>query len=251
MIIYSKDELKIIYDDVDFIESYKLYNDKYNLNEFLDSIDTNKDYYKLKISSKYDQSENNKIMQTILEYLNKVTCNNYIDIKNNIIKLLVVDIVDEYIKHILEKIIQHEFYSKEYKFILNEVNKIYDKKCIINMHINSIYDSINKNKNKNNSDYDKLCNHNRLVDNLIGYYRMIIQVNSLNLFEGSIDNIISDIIINIKDSDEDNQYKYLQCLLSIIKNDKEKHNLIDKDLSNHLKSKKNKFLLMDINDLLN
>lgn len=250
MISYSKDELKKIYGNVDFIESYKLYNDKYNLNEFLNSIDTNKDYYKLKISSKYDQSKNNKLMQNVLEYLNKVTCDNYLDIKNNIINLLVDDIVDEYIYYILEKIIKHESYSKEYKHILNDINNVYDKKKIINMHITNIYESINK-KKKNKNDYDKLCNHNLLVDNLVGYYRMIIQVDSLKLFEGSIDIIINDIILNIKSSNEDNQYKYLQCLLSIIKNDKEKHNLIDKDLTNNLQSKKNKFLLMDINDLVN
>ena len=57
MIIYSNKELQDIFTNSDFLEKYKLYEDKYNLLNFLDSIDLNKDYYKVKLSSKYDQSK--------------------------------------------------------------------------------------------------------------------------------------------------------------------------------------------------
>ena len=58
---------------------------------------------------------------------------------------------------------------------------------------------------------------------------MIIQINNINLLDNNIDDKVVDIISNIITSDENNQYKYLQCLLSIVKTDKNKKQLIDKD----------------------
>ena len=78
---------------------------------------------------------------------------------------------------------------------------------------------------------------------------MIIQINKINLLNNNIDDILVDIISNIKTSDENDQYKYLQCLLSIVKTDKNKKKLIDKCIDKFLLSKKNKFLLMDIFDI--
>lgn len=249
MIIYSNKELQDIFTNSDFLEKYKLYEDNYNLLNFLDSIDLNKDYYKVKLSSKYDQSENNKSLQKSVEYLNKITNENYKIITGNIMDLLNESIVNEYTSKVIEKIIQHEYFSNEYIYIIDKINNKYNNKSIINEYIDNLYTNINKKKD-NNSDYDKLCYHNKLVDNLVGYYRMIIQINNINLLDSNIDDKVVDIILNIKTSDENNQYKYLQCLLSIVKTDKNKKQLIDKDLSKNLLSKKNKFLLMDIFDIV-
>lgn len=245
MIIYLNNQLEDIFNSEIFLEKYKLYDDNYNLSKFLDNIDLNKDYYKVKLSSKYDQSENNKSLQKSIEYLNKITNNNFKKITDNILSLINESIVNEYTGKIIEKIIQHENFSNEYIYILDKIHNEYNNKDIINDYISGLYNNITKNKNTN-SEYDKLCDHNKLVDNLVGYYRMIIQVNQKNLLNSNIDDIIVNIISNIKTSDENNQYKYLQCLLSVIKTDKDKKNLISKDLSECLVSKKNKFLLMDI-----
>lgn len=248
MIIYSNKELQDIFTNSDFLEKYKLYEDKYNLLNFLDSIDLNKDYYKVKLSSKYDQSENNKSLQKSVEYLNKITSENYKIITDKIMDLLNESIVNEYTSKVIEKVIQHENFSNEYIYIIDKINNKYNNKSIINEYIDNLYTNINKKKD-NNSEYDKLCDHNKLVDNLVGYYRMIIQINKINLLNNNIDDILVDIISNIKTSDENDQYKYLQCLLSIVKTDKNKKKLIDKCIDKFLLSKKNKFLLMDIFDI--
>lgn len=245
MIIYLNNQLEDIFNSEIFLEKYKLYDDKYNLSKFLDNIDLNKDYYKVKLLSKYDQSENNKSLQKSIEYLNKITNDNFKKITDNILSLINESIVNEYTGKIIEKIIQHENFSNEYIYILDKIHNEYNNKNNINDYISGLYNNITKNKNTN-SEYDKLCDHNKLVDNLVGYYRMIIQVNQKNLLNSNIDDIIVNIISNIKTSDENNQYKYLQCLLSVIKTDKDKKKLISKDLSECLSSKKNKFLLMDI-----
>lgn len=248
MIIYSNEELNSIFNNLEFLENYKTYYDKYKFLKFLDSIDLNKEYYKVKILSKYDQTENNKSLQKSIEYLNKITNNNYKKITVSILELINDSIVNEYTFKIIEKIIQHEHFSNEYLYVLNNISKKYNNRSVVNEYINNIYTNIHKIKNTN-SEYDKLCDHNKHVDNLVGYYRMIIQINSINLLDNDIDNIIKDIIENIKVSDENHQYKYLQCLLSVVKTDKNKKDLLSKDISNILISKKNKFLLMDIFEL--
>ena len=248
MILYSTDNLKTIYKSDLFIDKYKTYDNEYDLLKFLNSIDLNKDYYKLKLKSNY-QTKASKSLKESLELLNKLTCNNYIEISKKILCNINNDILYLYVYHILEKIILQPIYSTEYIYIIKELDNTYDIKDIVCSNITKIFKSINIEKT-NNSEYDKLCNKNKLIDNLIGYYRMIIQINCIKLYNGDIINIINEIIENIKISDDEEQYKYLQCLQSIIKTDNKLHSYIDSDLSNHLKSKKNKFQLMDINDLV-
>jgi hypothetical protein len=251
MIKYSVDDLKDIFNSDEFINIYKTYNDKYKLSEFLDSININKDYYKVKMNTEYDHSTENKQLLTALEFLNKITSENYKKITSSIIETLIPEIIDIYSKHLLEKIIQQEIYSNEYNYILNTIHENFKDNFTetINKHIKYIFDSINK-KKEENTKYDKLCNHNKLVDNLVGYYRMIILINKSGYLEDDIKKITLDIVNKIKNSDDENQYKYLQCLYSIIDTDKKLYTIVDKDLTNHLKSKKNKFLLMDIKDLI-
>ena len=249
MITYSNDSVSKIFTDKNFLETYKLYNDTHDFYNFLNSIEFNKDYYKIKLSTKYDHSNNNKMLQKSVEYLNKITKDNYIQITNSIYDLINESIVNEYCKYLIEKIIQHENYSNEYIFILKKLCDNYNNHNELNIYINQLYDLIIK-KNINNNDYEKLCNHNKILDNLVGYYRMIIQMNSLGI-HNDINKITIDIIEQIKNSDDDNQYKYLQCLMSIVKTDINIINKIDNDLSSFLKTKKNKFLLMDIFDLKN
>lgn len=249
MITYSNDKVSNIFTDIKFLETYKLYNDVHDFHNFLNSIEFNKDYYKIKLSTKYDHSNNNKMLQKSIEYLNKITKDNYIQITDNIYELINDDIVNEYCKYVIEKIILHEIFSNEYIFLLKKLCDKYNNHDSLNIYINKLYDTIIK-KNNNTNDYEKLCSHNKLLDNLIGYYRMIIQINSLGIYN-DINKITIDIIEQIKTSDDDTQYKYLQCLMSIIKTDITLINMVDDDLSNFLKTKKNKFLLMDIYDLQN
>ena len=247
-LIYSKDELYVIYKSDKFIEAYKQYVDYFKLSDFLNNIDINENYYKLKLKSNINQSEKDINLHNILDFLNKITSDNYIQITNKILDIITDNIVDIYVYHVLEKIILHENYSNEYKYIISKLNDQYNINSIINTNINLILNNINCNK-ISNSDYETLCNKNKLMDNLVGYYRMIIQINELGLYNGDIHIIINDIIENIKQINDEEQYKFIQCLYSIVKTDNKLYDCIDKDLTKYLTSKKNKFLLMDIHDL--
>lgn len=245
--------------------TYKINNkDKIeNLNNFFNSLDINKKYYKMNISSKNKKFKNNLSNQTlIIKYinneLNKVTENNIndtiININNKILenKTLLPIIIDT----IIDKCIFQLQYIDLYVNILISLLKIDNTN--VTVFINKKYDEIfNKNIILENS-YDNLCKINKNIDASIGISILIIKLELKNIISNYIDNIINGMInfIEINLLNNDITYKYILSLYNIFllldNNYISKYALkINKFIQNENINKKNKFKLMDIMDIKN
>ena len=252
MIRYTEDELNDIFNSEKFKSEY----DKYNINKsfinFLDKIENNKNYYKLTILPNIKNNKSSIIIKEILGLLNKITDMNYKKISNDIINKLDENILEIIIDNILEKCILQSTYSKYLIYIINEIHKSdkYNIPKLVKKVLAKIYTKINK-PIINNTEYDELCNKNKKTDNLIGYYRIIILMDKYTIIDNDILKIIDTLINLIKEGDD--QYKYIQCLYSIIDINPLLLNQMDinelKNLKEHIKTKKTLFKLLDILDI--
>ena len=261
VIYYTEDKLNTIFNDPTFLCHYRNYievnDDKINnLKDFINSLDINHTYYKLNISKNKKYLSNDTIcIKKINNLLNKVTDDNI----NIIIKEIIVCINDEIypliLNNIIDKCISQIKYNDLYIHILKELlkkRKKNDIEKIINKKIKLIYNE----KRENINDYQYLCELNKNIDDSIGLSSLIIKLEKNNIINGYIDNIIEKIYysININIDNEDICYKYIISIYNVFKIldksyiDAYKGNL--EDLMNKNISKKNKFKLMDILDML-
>ena len=169
-----------------FLSNYSIYKSNNeekinNLINYFESLDINKKYYKMNISSKNAKFRNSLsnetiIMKNIHNYLNKVTSQNINDIKLKIKQEISKnkEILNLIINIIIDKCISDTKYIDLYIDILYDLSKIYNIKLdvFIKKYMNKIYIEINYNKNDTN--YVNLCNMNKNIDNTIGLSILII-----------------------------------------------------------------------------
>ena len=259
VISYTADDLNEIFESSDFLLNYDTYKTNNlkkikDLQIFLDSFETNKNYHKISINKnkKYQSIETTKI-KNINNLLNKCTSDNisYIkteildDIKNTIhISNLVID-------SILNKCILQPHYMSLYIDILKEILEI--KEYDVNKSIVELKKNIYVEK-ESKDDYNALCELNENIDKSISLSILIVKLESLKIITNHIDDTISRLFNSIVLDDEDICYKYIISLYNIFEElDNSyisKYNTKLNDLKNSEISKKNKFKIMDILEMV-
>jgi hypothetical protein len=207
-----------------FLGEYLKYKEKVNINNlsnFLDSIETNKKYYRIGIvkNKKYRKKDNentSKIKKSI-NLLNKLTEKNYESIKNEILLELRNDCIISYIiEEIIDKSIVHTQYSELYVRLLKEINQP-SIRIKIKKYCDIYYEKIfNSEINQMNSEYIKLCNKNKKIDNIAGFSLFITHLEMNGLIHDYIDTILKpfmDTILEIKEQNE--LYQLLVCFETI------------------------------------
>ena len=259
VILYTADDLNEIFKSSDFLLKYDNYkkNNKTKINDlqtFLDSFKTNKNYHKISINKnkKYQSVETTKI-KNINNLLNKCTIDNLSNIKREILDNIkdTIHIFCLIVDSILNKCILQPQYIDLYIDILKDILKIekYDiKKNIIDMK-KIIYVETTK-----NNDYNALCELNENIDKSISLSILIVKLETNNLISNHIDNTISRLFDSINLDDEDICYKYIISLYNIFETlDNSYISKYDSklnDLKNSKISKKNKFKIMDILEMV-
>ena len=272
MIYYSEDRLNEIYQDVKFISEYNEYikdNIKINsLNQFIDSIELNKKYFRLTMNKKigYRKKFKNQnlgmdtiALKEINSLLNKLTDKNIKIISEKIKqKLIHKDYLTELIiEMILGKCIIHTNYIPIY---IDLILYLYSENIKINSLIETqtekLYTKINKDiEQLGKSDYLVMCEKNNRLDKLIGHSILITELEKKKIITGKIHPTLDNFILILKECKEDEErYKCVQCLYSIFNSYYDKYLLpegyIQKlmPLIKNEKTSKIRFKLMDIID---
>jgi hypothetical protein len=255
VIVYNEDKLNSIFNDPNFLLNHEKYdlNKILKLEDFLNNLDINKNYHKSSINKnkKHLTPESLKI-KNINILLNKCNEKNINDIKNQIVEILSEDkdIIVLIIDNILEKCIIQIQYIKLY---INIILDLY-KKCDYN-----IEKKIEKMKSYNfhnssiKNNYDGLCDFNKNVDDCIGLCMLIYHLYEFKLIDSVTDTI--DILFdNIILDDDDICFKYISCIYNIFESLDisyiKKYNEQLKSLMYSKISKKNKFKIMDILEMV-
>ena len=252
---YTEDELNIIFNNPDFLSNYVTYktNNLKKMNDlqiFLDSFKTNKNYHKISINKnkKYQSIETTKI-KNINNLLNKCTRDNIVNIKKEILDDIknTIHISNLIIDNILNKCILQPQYMDLYIDILKCILEI--KQYDINKKIIDMKKIIYIETNRKN-DYDALCELNENIDKSISLSILIVKLESCKIITNHIDDTISRLFNSIVLDDEDICYKYIISLYNIFEELDDtyimKYNTKLNDLKNSKISKKNKFKIMDI-----
>jgi hypothetical protein len=266
VIHYTETVVNELFKSEEYMNNYLTYRNKNiekikDLNYFFNSLDINKKYYKMNISSKNKKFKNNLSNQTlIIKYinneLNKVTENNIdetiVNINQKILenKTLLPVIIDTIINKSIYQLQYMDFYISILISLLNIDN------INITILIDKKYNEIFNKQIILEDTYDNLCKVNKNIDASIGISIFIIKLELKNIISNYIDNIIDAMInfINENISNNDITYKYILSLYNIfLLLDKSYINKytthINKFIENKNINKKNKFKLMDIIDL--
>ena len=242
----------------DFLQEYKVYLSKFDsqpLKEFLDNIDTNKKYYRIGINKnqrfKKVINEDSQTIKDINSLINKLTEENYEKIKGIILE----KIKEEYmLPYIIEKLVEnsilHHIYIPLYIKLLQEIN-FPKKKSILIKICDKYYSNLFNNTIDNSlSSYEKLCNENKKIDNIIGYSLFISHLEKENIIDNYIDKVLDPFINDLLEKNEIDTYKMLISFYSISKIHytivPERYQKILKKLQKSTKSSKIRFKIMDI-----
>ena len=218
-------------------------------------MNKNNSYHKISINkNKKYQSEETTVIKNINNLLNKITDKNVENIKKQILINInnSIHILPLIIDSIINKCIIQTNYIDNYICILIELLKL-DKEYNINKYIikqsNIIY--IEK---KIKVSYNGLCELNENIDKSIGLTILIIKLELNNIIKDKIDDTIDRMFINIVLEDEYICYKYILSLYNIFILLDKSYIIKYKDKLEKLKneniSKKNKFKIMDILEMV-
>ena len=268
MISWNEEQLTEIINSEKFIKEYNSnYLTKANkLKEFLNSISLNKKYFRLTTNNKIGKnvrfknkniSNDTILMKEINSSLNKLTINNKtkltLEIKDKIkSKEYLIEMI---VENIINKCIIQPIYNEHYIDLLCEIYKGSSKlNKLISEKTHEFYKNImEKNIDKNQSEYLQYCDKNKHLDSLIGYSLLITELEKKNILSDRIKPSLISLLDELKNNDDiDEKFKCSHCLYNIFKSYYGDTILpqgyIDKlnELINTEKSMKIKFKLMDI-----
>lgn len=248
----------------EFLENYDNYinlDKNLKMKLFLESIEKNKSYYKLNIdplNKISDKKINIDLIKKFKNNINKLTENNKDIIFKEILLLLEKEdfssiMIDILIDSIIINNKYIDIYIELIKCILNENIDLNEK---IDKFHNLLYKDINDYDNKNF--YNLLCEKNKCTDNSIGYSILVVKLEIFGLIENKINKLLLELTKQLNLDNDDDLYKYIQCIYNIlkIKNIKDEKDIIDKlnnklyFINKNIKNKKIKFKIMDINEII-
>lgn len=241
----------------DFINMYNDYlkTKDESLMLFLDNIDLNKKYYRMNINKnkKYVKvtTEDTSLIKEINSMINKLTDSNYDILKSEIIeKIKIEHIIPYIIQKLTESSMKHHIYIPLYVGILKDINSE-KKKNILTRLCNKHYTEFfyeNKSE-KNTTDYEKLCEKNKNIDNIIGFSLFISYLEKEEIIDNYIEKVLDPFMNNLS-KDDIELYKMLVSFESISNIHyqiipKRYQNILNK-VKTETKSSKIKFKIMDI-----
>jgi hypothetical protein len=257
----SESQVNDILSSKSFLEKYSPYEKEVDIDKlrnFFDDIETNKNYFRLNVkkSRKYiNRNNDTDTIKTINANINKCTDVNC----DEITKLIINDInqnehlLSFVIESILEKCIIQTTFVHNYVKILNEINNHKNISRIMNNTLNKYYSFIfEKTDVKSDNVYENLCNENKKTDNMIGYLMLMTYLDKENIISDRINKLITNIMNDILEKDNDEIYKLLNCLFNIgvISTDYiNEHMVVLKRLKDKKYNSKVRCKVMDIEDL--
>ena len=241
-----------------FKESFEEYKSKNNkdisqLINFLDSIETNKKYYRIGVqkNKKYRkvQNEDTEDIKNINSLVNKLTETNFEAIKSSIVKLINKEHLLPYIiENIIEKSILHHRYVHLYVSILKEINNK-NKIRFITTRCNKHYDDFFNKFNIDGDTYDDLCKRNKNIDNIIGFSILITHLEKEGIIANYVEKVLDPFMKKIDSVGDEELFKMLTSFFNISQLYYEEIPPKYKDTLLKLKGEKNakiKFKIMDI-----
>jgi hypothetical protein len=243
----------------DFINMYNDYlkNKDDCLMLFLDNIDLNKKYYRMNINKnkKYTKvtTEDTSLIKEINSMINKLTDRNYDILKHQIIeKIKIEHIIPYIIQKLTESSMKHHIYIPLYVGILKDINCEKKKNILIrlcNKHYTEFFYENGIQKSTSKSEYEKLCDKNKNIDNIIGFSLFISYLEKEEIIENYVEKVLDPFMNNLSNDDIE-LYKMLVSFESI---SNIHYNIIPKrykdiliHIKGHTKSSKIKFKIMDI-----
>ena len=227
---------------------------------FIDNIDLNKKYYRMNINKnkKYVKvtTEDTSLIKEINSMINKLTDSNYDILKPQIIKKIKFDHIIPYIiQKLTESSMKHHIYIPLYVGILKEISSEKKKNILIrlcNKHYTEFFHEYNSEKSTNTSDYEKLCEKNKNIDNIIGFSLFISHLEKEEIIDNYIDKVLDPFMNNLS-NDEIDDIELYKMLFSFESISKIHYQIIPKryqgilnHIKNETKSSKIKFKIMDI-----
>ena len=202
-------------------EEYKSKNTKgiQQLTNFLDSIETNKKYYRIGVqkNKKYRkvQNEDTEDIKNINSLVNKLTETNFEIIKGSIVKLIYKEHLIPYIiETIIEKSILHHRYVHLYVSILKEINNKKKVTLIIN-RCDKHYDNFFNKFNINGTSYENLCKRNKNIDNIIGLSILITHLEKEEIISNYVEKVLDPFMEKIDKVGEEEIFKMLTSFYNI------------------------------------
>ncbi len=236
-------------------EEYKSKNIKEikKLTDFLDSIETNKKYYRIGVqkNKKYKkiQNDDTEDIKNINSLVNKLTETNFEIIKNSIVRLIHKEHLIPYIiETIIEKSILHHRYVHLYVSILKEI-KNKNKVTLIISRCDKHYDNFFNKFNINGTSYEDLCKHNKNIDNIIGFSILITHLEKEEIISNYVEKVLDPFMEKIDNVSDEEIFKMLTSFYNISQLYYEEIPPKYKDKLLQLKEKKTakiKFKIMDI-----
>ena len=202
-------------------EEYKSKNTKTinEITEFLDSIETNKKYYRIGIqkNKKYRkrQNEDTEDIKNINSLVNKITENNFEVIKNEISTLINKEHLIPYIiETVIEKSILHHRYIKLYVSVLKDINTK-NKIKFITQKCDKYYDDFFNKFKVDGSSYEDLCKKNKNIDNIIGLSILITYLEKEKLLLNYVDKVLDPFMERVGETNEEELFKMLTSFYNI------------------------------------
>lgn len=241
----------------DFINMYNDYlkNKGDSLISFLDNIDLNKKYYRMNINKnkKYTKitTEDTSLIKEINSMINKITNSNYDILKSQIIEKIKVDHIIPYIiQKLTESSMKHHIYIPLYVGILKDINSEKKKNILIrlcNKHYTEFFHEYNA--DNNTTEYEKLCEKNKNIDNIIGFSLFISHLEKEEIIDNYIEKVLDPFMNNLSD-DNSELYKMLVSFESISNIHYQiipkRYQIILNKIKNDTSSSKIRFKIMDI-----
>ena len=253
----SLDRVIDLFQTSSFKESYVDYKSKNKkeidkLSDFLDSIETNKKYYRIGVqkNKKYRKKQNadTEDIKNINSLVNKLTENNFSNIKSDILNHIKKEHLIPYIiENILEKSILHHRYTHLYVSILKEI-EARNKIRIITQKCDTYYEKFFNAEITGNT-YEDLCKRNKNIDNIIGLSILITHLEKEGILKNYVEKVLDPFMEKVHHTGDEELFKMLTSFYNIsqlyydVIPEKYKIEL------NKLKNEKNakiKFKIMDI-----
>lgn len=207
-----------------FKENFEEYKSKNNkgiseLLDFLDSIETNKKYYRIGVqkNKKYrkKQNEDTEDIKNINSLVNKITENNFIIIKGEIVKLIHKEHLIPYIiETIIEKSILHHRYTYLYVSILKEI-AIKNKIKIILQCCDKHFDNFFNKFEITGGTYEDLCKRNKNIDNIIGFSILITHLEKEGILINYVEKVLDPFMEKIDHIEDEELFKMLTSFYNI------------------------------------
>lgn len=202
-------------------EGYKSKNEKeiHKLTDFLDSIETNKKYYRIGVqkNKKYRkvQNEDTEDIKNINGLVNKLTETNFENIKSSIVKLINKEHLIPYIiETIIEKSILHHRYVHLYVSILKEINNK-NKIQFIVKRCDKHYDDFFNKFNVEGDSYEDFCKRNKNIDNIIGFSMLITHLEKEGIISNYVEKVLDPFMEKIDTVGEEELFKMLTSFYNI------------------------------------